>query len=114
MHAAGAAGAAVVLADCSSTGNERGVAFYGASCVDNNCGEVVDAGGDGRVIADAAVWDTANPMVFYGAPCLDACGPPEDTGSPGQEASVDATEDASQDAPDAGAEDATGDVGDGG
>jgi hypothetical protein len=107
MHAAGATGAAVVLADCSS--DTRSVAFYGAACVGGTCGEVADAGSDGRLVADAAVSDgdmvyDGNTTVFYGAPCLDACGvQPEDSGQ--AETSLDAGDEAS----DAG----TGDAADG-
>jgi hypothetical protein len=96
MHAAGATGAAVVLADCSST---NAVPFYGAACVGGTC-QVADASADA---ADAAVWD-GNNTVFYGAPCLDACGvTPEDSG--GAETSTDASEeaaDAGSDAADGG------------
>jgi hypothetical protein len=55
MHAAGATGAVVVLADCSS--EQRTVAFYGAACIDPPC-DVVDSGTDGA--ADAGTDAKAN------------------------------------------------------
>jgi hypothetical protein len=98
MHAAGATGAAVVLADCSS----NAVPFYGGACVGGTC-QVADAGTDAT---DAAVWD-GNNMVFYGAPCLDACGVTPEDSSSRAETSVDASEEV----PDAGA---SSDAADGG
>lgn len=90
MHAAGAAGAVVALADCSSGSSPRAVAFYGAACLDDGgCGAIVDSGGgDGGATVDAQDGSTA---VFYGAPCLDAsCVVPEAGGdAPSPDAGAD-------------------------
>jgi hypothetical protein len=76
LHAAGAAGAVVALADCSSTGNTRTTAFYGASCTGDACVQQEDSG-----VADSSYMDTWGTGIFYGAACVDgSCNPP-DTGS---------------------------------
>lgn len=83
MHAAGAAGAVVAIGDCGGQ-ETRSVAFYGAACIDNDCGvTVVDSGMDAN---------DASTGVFYGAPCIDgSClPPPEDAGAGEAEASSDA------------------------
>jgi hypothetical protein len=80
MHAAGAAGAVVAIGDCGGE-THQSTAFYGAACIDNDCGvTVVDSGAD------------VNGSVFYGAPCIDgSClPPPEDAGSGEADASADA------------------------
>lgn len=98
MHAAGAAGAVVAIADCSSSGNVRDVAFYGAACVDGSCITTMDAGED--------AYD-ANTSVFYGAACPEgSCLPPVEAGN---DAPADVAPDAGEDAADGGGGDAPAD-----
>lgn len=93
LQAAGAAGAVVAIGDCGGQ-ETRSVAFYGAACIDNDCGvTVVDSGAD---------VNDAYPSVFYGAPCIDgSClPPPEDSGAGDSGAGdADASADAGADAP---------------
>lgn len=99
MHAAGAAGAVVAIGDCGGE-THQSTAFYGAACIDNDCGvTVVDSGMDAN---------DASTGVFYGAPCIDgSClPPPEDAGTGEADASADAGGDVA-DAP--GSDGATGD-----
>ncbi len=77
MHAAGAAGALFAISDCTST---RGVAFYGAACVDDSCMATVEDAGEDASDGSASGND-ANAMAFYGAPCVGAsCAFGEDAG----------------------------------
>jgi hypothetical protein len=82
LQAAGAAGAVVAIGDCGGQ-ETRNVAFYGAACIDDDCGvTVVDSGAD---------VNDAYPSVFYGSPCIDgSCLPPEDAGTGEGDAPADA------------------------
>ncbi len=83
MHAAGAAGAIVAISDCG--GQESPQAFYGAPCVEGQCGvAITDSGADAN---------DANSTVFYGAPCLDGSCVFGDAGTDGSDTSADASED---------------------
>jgi hypothetical protein len=113
MHAAGAAGAVVAIADCSSSGTPGTTVFYGAACVDGSCVTITDAGATdaGATDAGADAYD-ANGAVFYGAPCLDgSCLPSEDAGG---DAQPEASQDASANGGDAGSADAPTDSSGGG
>jgi hypothetical protein len=60
MHAAGAAGAVVVLADCSQPAE---TVYYGAPCVGGSCSVVSSDAG-----SDSAWTDDGSSVVFYGSP----------------------------------------------
>jgi hypothetical protein len=103
MHAAGAAGAVVAIADCSSTGNTNTNVFYGAVCVGDACTIITDA--------EADAYD-ANTAVFYGAACPDgSCFPGPDAGGESEAA---ASPDAGGNGGDAGSTDAPADSNGGG